>query len=123
MENGSFDVTELIYVDFLVPRRGIIRNIPFAYKSDGELKEFEIKKKKKKTFRYRILNIKVFRLNPNKGHPYGDPNITLTGIQTYKDQISSEGALRLCRRPYRILLEPHRKSVGIQMLKVNYTIS
>ena len=75
---ARFDVTETITVDFLIPRRGIIRNIPYAYKLGGEWKTFGIKNISVDGEEY-----KVSSQNDQKIIRIGDPNITLTGLHTY----------------------------------------
>lgn len=117
-ENGSFDVTEMITVDFLVPRRGIIRNIPFAYKSDGELKEFEIKDVQVSDFKYKVSTQskqKVIRI--------GDPNITLTGIQTYKIKYLVKGAFVFAEDHTEFYWNLIGNQWNTDVEKVNYTIS
>ncbi|MEZ4909808.1 MAG: DUF2207 domain-containing protein [Saprospiraceae bacterium] len=75
---AQFDITETITVDFLIPRRGIIRNIPFAFMTDGEEKYFDIKNIKVSGEEY-----KVSSSNRQKVIRIGNPNVTLTGLHTY----------------------------------------
>lgn len=97
-KEGSFHVQEIIKVDFLEPRRGILRDIPLKYnlshKTSGSI--FDM------LFAHEIFlsDVKV------TGHPYknqykgiglqiriGDPDIYLTGEQTYIIDYTVENGL------------------------------
>ncbi|MBK9107773.1 MAG: DUF2207 domain-containing protein [Saprospiraceae bacterium] len=97
-KEGSFHVQEIIKVDFLEPRRGILRDIPLKYnlshKTSGSI--FDM------LFAHEIFlsDVKV------TGHPYknqyrgiglqiriGDPEIYLTGEQTYIIDYTVENGL------------------------------
>ena len=93
--NGSFNVTETILVDFgTLQRHGIVRDIPVVYDYDQT--------------HNRIVNVSVISVTDQNGRsvPYaiqqngsflsiriGDPNVLVSGSQSYVLHYRVEGAL------------------------------
>ena len=87
-ESGKMKVQEVISVNFNEERRGIFRNIPFRYKLNG------------KKYNINISDIsvtghsqKVTNEGANKNIRIGDPDIYLTGKQTYEINYTVDKAI------------------------------
>lgn len=87
---ATFEVREQITVEFSEPRRGIFRNIPVNYIINGEKVTLSVTGVTVQGFNY-----KAYRENNDFVIRIGDPDVYVSGVQTYDIRYTVKGAFIL----------------------------
>ena len=93
--DGTIDIIETIVYDFgALERHAIFRSIPYIYVNDQDKKyQFEIYNVSVSDENDSSYEVKESREDDEMNLRIGDPNITISGLHTYKISYSLKGAL------------------------------